>query len=106
MTGCGLGLRFPFFFFLFFPFFFPPCWKREEETESIKMYKLFLAAASEDKIGFSNDFPALPATPCKKVPGAIGAGTVEKNKHLAKEEQSSGKGRGAGGGGGRKSKGN
>lgn len=51
---------------------------KRSETESIKRYKLFLAAASEDKIGFSNDFPALPATPCKKVPGAIGTGAVEK----------------------------
>lgn len=39
---------------------------KAERTESIKRYKLFLAAASEDRIGFSNDFPALPATLYKK----------------------------------------
>lgn len=66
------------------------------------MYKLFLAAASEDKIGFSNDFPALPATPCKKVPAAMGAGAVGKNQHLAEGRATLGKGseRGGGGGGG------
>lgn len=41
---------------------------KERRTESIKRYKLFLASASEDRIGFSNDFPALPATLYKKFP--------------------------------------
>lgn len=49
----------------------------EKRTESIKRYKLFLAVASKDRIGFSNDFPALPAT-LQKVPGAIGTGSGEK----------------------------
>lgn len=39
---------------------------KEKRTKSIKRCKLFLAAASEDRIGFSNDFPALPATLRKK----------------------------------------
>lgn len=38
----------------------------KRQTQSIKRYKLFLAAASEDRIGFSNDFPTLPATLYKK----------------------------------------
>lgn len=42
--------------------------EEEKRTESIKRYKLFLAAASEDRIGFSNDFPALPATLYRKFP--------------------------------------
>lgn len=36
------------------------------DGKNIKLYKLFLAAASEDKIGFSNDFLLLLATPCEK----------------------------------------
>lgn len=40
----------------------------KRQTQSIKRYKLFLAAASEDRIGFSNDFPTLPATLYKKFP--------------------------------------
>lgn len=40
----------------------------KRQTQSIKRYKLFLAAASEDRIGFSNDFPTLLATLYKKFP--------------------------------------
>lgn len=40
-------------------------WKTER-TQSIKRYKLFLAVASENRIGFSNDFLVLPATLYKK----------------------------------------
>ena len=40
--------------------------EKRREQKVLKRYKLFLAAASEDRIGFSNDFPALPATLYKK----------------------------------------
>lgn len=50
----------------------------EKRTESIKRYKLFLAAASEDRIGFSNDFLALPATLHKKFLELWGRAASEK----------------------------
>lgn len=36
--------------------------EKSGEHKVLKGISFFLAAASEDKIGFSNDFPALPAT--------------------------------------------
>lgn len=42
--------------------------EKRREQKVLKGISFFLAAASEDRIGFANDFPALPATLYEKFP--------------------------------------